>query len=461
MSKRLYLGIDVSKGYSDFILLDSEKEKVMDSYQLDDTLKGHTQLYKLLSMKFKEDPELEIYTGVESTGGYENNWYHSLRNFQMDFNIKVARLNPNKVKHTREAEIPKNVTDAISAKAIAYYLVNKGDKISYENEDNYAQVRSVWTHLNMQIKQNTELLNHFESLLYSAHPELVQYCKNGVKEWLLKLVAKYPTASKLSRASVGAISKIPYVSNERAIDLKEQAKQSISSANDEIYAHLVSDLAKQILAKTEVIKRWKTELETNCQFPEIKLLQTIPGVGIHGAIGIMLNLGSIEKFKNHKALASYWGVHPEMKESGDIQRVPRMSKKGRSVPRSLLFMAILTSLRGDNHIRQLYDYYVEEKGKSKMSAIGILMHKLTRIIYGMLKSKSEYDENIDKTNRDMGRILRDKPKVKDKSRRFQKYDSTAPVSGRQSKKREEQIKSHDALASIAGSNICSNENLLI
>jgi len=461
MSKRIYLGIDVSKGYGDFLLLDSEKGKIMDSYQLDDTFEGHAKLYKLLSMEFKDNPKLEIFAGVESTGGYENNWYHSLRNFQADFNLKVARVNPNKVKHTREAELPKNVTDTISAKAIAYYLINRGDKINYETDDKYAPIRSIWTHLNMQIKQNTEMLNHFESLLYSAHPELIQYCKSGVKEWLLKLVSKYPSALELSRARVETISKIPYVSKERAIELKKLAKQSISSANDDFYALLLSDLAKQILNKKEIIKRWKKELETKCQFPEIKLLQTIPGIGIHGAIGLMLNLGSIEKFRNHKALSSYWGVHPEMKESGDIQRVPRMSKKGRRVPRSLLFMAVLTSLRGDNHIRQLYDYYVEERGKSKMSAIGILMHKFTRIIYGMLKSKTEYDENIDKTNQDMGRILKEKPMMKDKTRRFQKYDSAAPISGRQSKKREEQIKSHDAFASISGSNICSNENLIL
>ncbi len=46
MSKRIYLGIDVSKGHNDFLLLDSEKVNIMDSYQLDDTFESHAKLYK-------------------------------------------------------------------------------------------------------------------------------------------------------------------------------------------------------------------------------------------------------------------------------------------------------------------------------------------------------------------------------------------------------------------------------
>ena len=36
-----YLGIDVSKGYADFMILDRTKQPVEDSFQLDDTFSGH------------------------------------------------------------------------------------------------------------------------------------------------------------------------------------------------------------------------------------------------------------------------------------------------------------------------------------------------------------------------------------------------------------------------------------
>ncbi len=44
-----YLGIDVSKGYADFIMLDSLKQPVEESFQLDDTFEGHSRLYQYLS----------------------------------------------------------------------------------------------------------------------------------------------------------------------------------------------------------------------------------------------------------------------------------------------------------------------------------------------------------------------------------------------------------------------------
>ena len=39
-----YLGIDVSKGYADFVLLNANKNPVMEPFQLDDTAEGHSLL---------------------------------------------------------------------------------------------------------------------------------------------------------------------------------------------------------------------------------------------------------------------------------------------------------------------------------------------------------------------------------------------------------------------------------
>mgnify|MGYP007123718144 CR=1 FL=1 len=49
-----YLGIDVSKGYADFVILDSHKHPVGDSFQLDDTFEGHCLLYRHLSRFLEE-----------------------------------------------------------------------------------------------------------------------------------------------------------------------------------------------------------------------------------------------------------------------------------------------------------------------------------------------------------------------------------------------------------------------
>jgi hypothetical protein len=38
-----FIGIDASKGYSDFVMLNEKKQTVIDNFQLDDTFDGHAQ----------------------------------------------------------------------------------------------------------------------------------------------------------------------------------------------------------------------------------------------------------------------------------------------------------------------------------------------------------------------------------------------------------------------------------
>ena len=92
--KQYFLGIDVSKGYADFMLLDSQKRVVEPNFQLDDTFEGHCKLYEFLEHFYSLHLNATLCAAVESTGGYEDNWFHSLHKFQQNFNLKVARLNP-------------------------------------------------------------------------------------------------------------------------------------------------------------------------------------------------------------------------------------------------------------------------------------------------------------------------------------------------------------------------------
>ena len=91
-------------------------------------------------------------------------------------------------------------------------------------------------------------------------------------------------------------------------------------------------------------------------------------------------------------------------------------------------------------IKPLYQYHLAQ-GREKMDAIGICMHKILRIVFGMLKNNTAFDPKIDTANR--LRMISTKPidPKKDKNRRFQGYDPKAPISRRQNKKRLEREQS--------------------
>ena len=61
-----------------------------------------------------------------------------------------------------------------------------------------------------------------------------------------------------------------------------------------------------------------------------------------------------------------------------------------------------------------------------MASIGICMHKILRILYGMLKNNKPFNPTIDVANRLRSvRIKKDIP-ADSTNRRFQKYDQKAP-----------------------------------
>ena len=447
--KPFYLGIDVSKGYADFMIINSKKQPVVQAFQLDDTFDGHQSLYNILARFLAKHPDSTLFAAMESTGGYENNWYKSLIEFQGSLNIQTARLNPLGVMHNSKADLKKNTTDKISAQNIAEYLIAHPEKVVYQQNDQLAGLRKQWGFIKMLTKQCTQFLNQLNTLLYMANPELLSYCQDGMSDWVLKLLVKYPTAARLKKAKVKAVAKIPYVSQKRAQQLIADAKHSVASATDSTTEQLIVATARQILHLKKTIAEQTMRMTNECTMPEIELLKTFPGISDSSAIGLLIEIQTIKRFANAKKLASFFGVHPVYKISGDGVGGFKMSKQGRKAPRQILYMIALSAIQCNPLIRAIYEKH-QQQGKHNMAAMGICMHKILRILYGMLKHNKPFDPQIDIANRQRSaRIKNDKP-VKNTNRRFQDYDPKAPVTIRQRKKRLERERSHSVADTKSG-----------
>ncbi len=432
--QKYFLGIDVSKGYADFVILDEMKKVKEKNFQLDDTFDGHFYLHQKLGIFLHHHPKSCILAGVESTGGYENNWFNSLLKFQGSLNIQTARLNPLGVNANSKADLKRNTTDKISAQNVAEYLIAHPEKVEYEHEDYYASLRKQWGFIKILNKQSTQLLNQLEMHIYTANPEIVHYCKHGVPGWVLSLLMKYPTASKLSRAKIKSVVKIPYITADRAAELVENAKNSVATEADLITEQLISATVRQIRQIKKTIESQTKILAGHCRLPEVELLKTFKGIKDYSAIGLMLEIQTVERFSSVKKIVSFFGLHPVLKASGDGSIKPRMSKQGRKEARYILFMVAFSAIQCNPLISRIYKERLE-KGMEKMAAIGYCMHKILRIIYGMLKNNTAFDPAIDEKNRE--KHANRKNSSKDKNRRIQNYDAKAPVSRRQSIKRKE------------------------
>jgi len=67
-------------------------------------------------------------------------------------------------------------------------------------------------------------------------------------------------------------------------------------------------------------------------------------------------------------------------------------------------MVAMSAITSNSLIRDIYQKYVAN-GRKKMVAIGLCMHKVLRIIYGMLKNNTPFNPEVDLKNRENERKI--------------------------------------------------------
>lgn len=402
METKAFLGIDVSKGYADFLLLGVDKKPLDDSFQLYDTSRDREQLKRIIIKWFAAGISC-LYCGVESTGGYENNWYAFIKQLSSEFNIHVARLNARGVKAVSDAALKRTITDAVSAENIAVYLISFPEKVKYAIsgthavEGEFKEGRQHYTYIKMQQKQKVQLVNQLEKLLYQYFGEVVRYCRHGIPVWLLRMLSKYPCAAAVVKAGPERLAAIKGISAAKAEALLAKVSTNDQQAGIRIQ-HVIQMTSKEILHKEELLSSEKTYLAKGMKDNEdIKLVDSIPGIGLNSAVPLVLEIETVNRFEACKQLVSNFGVHPTFKQSGDGTWGRHMSKKGPGEVRAILYMCSLTAIRSNDLFKQLYARF-RAKGMNHYQAIGVVMHKMLRIIYGVLKSKRSFDAEIDKKN---------------------------------------------------------------
>jgi transposase len=453
MEKKGMLGIDVSKGYADFLLLGSDANVLEEGFQLSDNKEGRQKLKELITGWQVQGLE-ELYCGVESTGGYENLWYSYLKTAFKESKVYVCRINPRGVKAVGDAALKRTITDAVSAENIATYMISFSKKLDYGTttiplDDGFKEGRQHITYIRMLQKQKIQLGNQLEKLLYQYFSEMLVYCRHGSPVWLLSMLVKYPSAAMVVKAGAARISAIKGISAEKALSVVAKARDSMQDVSPQI-GHVIMVTAREVLHRETLIKEEKQYLaDLYKESEEVILISSMPGVGTDSAVVIALEIGDVNRFESAKKMASFFGVHPTFKQSGDGIWGNHMSKKGRGEIRSVLYMASLSAVRFNPILKQLYARF-RTQGMSHYQAAGVVMHKMLRIIFGMLKNKTKFCAETDVQNQQQSKEKQhekeqkdktDKKVKKQKKHRFQKATIQAPISMRAEQKIRKQIAS--------------------
>lgn len=390
---KIFIGVDVSKGYADVQLRNEAGTFLSEEEVFDDTAAGHKRLLDLLSELQKKNGQVEFVVGLEASGGLERNWEKFFRTQKSNYNVEVLVLHPLAVRKYLERNLRRNKTDKISARNIAEYLAAGRRRQDLEYEPELAGARTLYHCITAAIGRRVQGQCQLQSLLPAVQPELVQYCRDGLPQWILELLVAYPTANRLAKAKAKTVAKINQISLEKASRLIAAAQESVASLSDEYIAESIVFLSKDIRQQNGKIAEVQHLLSDSMKdHPDVKIIESLKGIGTWTAVILRLEYGSLERFHSADAAVAYAGLDPRIDQSGDMVRNIGISRAGRAGIRTALYMPTLAAIRWNPVIREFYRRLIAA-GKKEKVAIVACMRKLIHIIYACVITGNAFDPN--------------------------------------------------------------------
>jgi len=155
----------------------------------------------------------------------------------------------------------------------------------------------------------------------------------------------------------GKWSKV-YVENLRRLRLADRwSRESLDRLLEEY-----EFLSGQIVRQTTLLRELAETVEYR---EEIRLLQTIPGVGMIAAMHLVLELQDMSRFRNGEQLAAYVGLTPSQYSSADKIRLGRITRVGKNQLRGALVEVAWRLIVKDGRMRQVYEHLKVRTGAKR------------------------------------------------------------------------------------------------
>jgi len=122
---------------------------------------------------------------------------------------------------------------------------------------------------------------------------------------------------------------------------------------------------------------------------ELDRLQTTPGVGPIVALTMLATISDVQRFPTAKHVASYVGLVPSTYDSGDRVRHGRITRRGSNELRAMLCEAAHHAAKPDNPLNPFFASVCARRGY-KMAVVAVA-HRLCRILYAMLRRRTDFD----------------------------------------------------------------------
>jgi transposase len=131
---------------------------------------------------------------------------------------------------------------------------------------------------------------------------------------------------------------------------------------------------------------WVKELGMDNE--EVRLLQSIPGIGLFIAVLLWSEIDGIDRFSNPKKLCSYAGIVPSTYSSGGKTFHGRLTKQGNKWICWAMTEAAIPAIRCDFWLRSHYEHIKSRNGPN--TAKVAVARRLLTLVYRVLSEKRVY-----------------------------------------------------------------------
>ena len=337
----------------------------------------------------------KVTVAMESTASYHINLFSYLRSKA----IKVFVINPLLISNFVKLSLRKTKTDKKDALAIARFLLLHQDSLEqlYIRED-ISDLRDLARQRETLVAQMTAIKMDIKRLLNITFPELEKVVALFTKS-VLRLLVKYPSAKAVRKARGTTIGKqiIPgsygKMTAETVQIIKEAAKRSVGTASftKEV---VIKQKASVLLQLDEHLQEITSLLIEQCSAmmqEEMEILKSIKGIGNKVAMNFLVEMGGdIQNYTSHRKLIAMAGIDPAVYQSGKYKGKGRISKRGNSHLRRVIWLMTAKVVQFKEYFRE---YYLKRRGEGLpyKKAVIATAHKLIRTIFAMLSNRTYFD----------------------------------------------------------------------
>lgn len=389
----IYIGFDIAKENHYASIADSNGEVIQEAFLVKNSSNGFN--FFLDKLKDHNINISDCLVGMESTGHYGENLIQFLHN--NGFNIGI--INPIQTDALRNSNIRKTKTDKIDTYLIIQSLMLKHYTPFVPKDIKLLELRSLCRHRDDVLKYRTKLKVRLVAFVDQLFPELNLIFNSIHLKSCYTLLSVYPSPRYIANTRIDAITNIlskaskGRFSFEKAKQLKELAKSSIGVNNSSLSIQIKHSL-KQIELLDEQLK--ELDLKIKEIMDELNsVILTIPGISYTLGSIILSEIGNIDKFASPTKLLAFEGLDPSVKQSGNFNAtIIKMSKRGSKLLRYAMLRASGLIIWNSETYNAYYNRKLAQ-GKSHNNAVCHVAHKLTRVIFHMLKENVEFKEQLE------------------------------------------------------------------